>query len=140
MQPVIVDGLGTPFLKAGTGFAEMQAYQLAASAMENILEKHGIDKSEVDHVIMSTTIHNLYTSNIAREATLAAGFPSTTPSYTVSAAGASAAVAISQAIQMVSLGKAECIIAGGTDSASDVPIGYRKKMQRKLFKARKLKT
>ena len=140
LQAVIVDGLRTPFLKAGTGFADQQAYQLAASSIENILKKHSIDKSEVDHVIMSTTIHNLYTSNIARESTLAAGLPMTTPSYTVSAAGASAAVAISQAIQMVSLGKAECIIAGGTDCASDVPIGYRKKMQQKLFKARKLKT
>ena len=138
--PVFIDGVRTPFQKAGTGFQSTNSHYLGASAIKSLLKKTGVSKEDINYVIMSTTVHHLQTSNIARECTLLAGLPPSVVAYTVSAGGSSAAIAISQAQHLIRNGIADCVIAGGTDCISDAPIGYKKEMRHKLFKARKLKT
>jgi len=70
----------------------------------------------------------------------AAGIPATVPCSTVSMMCISANKAITNGIEQIKTGQAEVVIAGGVDNVSDIPITFKKKMQRKLFNARKLKT
>ena len=137
---VFVAGTRTPFLKSGTHYQDMMSYQLGASAISGLLAKSGIKREDVDQVIMGTVIHNVRTPNVARESMLVAGLLDTTPAHTVSQACISANVAIAQASNMIKLGQADIIIAGGTDNTSDIPIGFPKKMRKKLFNARKIKS
>jgi acetyl-CoA acetyltransferase family protein len=88
---------------------------------------------------MGNVINSLKTSNVARESALAAGIPYTTPCYTVSMACISANRAISDAYLEIATGKISIAVAGGVDSSSDTPIGFRKEMRKKLFNAQKLK-
>ena len=69
----------------------------------------------------------------------AAGVPNTTPCHTVSQACISANRAIANGVDAILLNRADVVIAGGTDNTSDTPIGFSKKMRKKLFKAQKLK-
>lgn len=135
----IIDGSRTPFLKAGTQYADLMSYQLGAFAIKGLLTKTGIDVSKIDNVVMGTVVHNMKTPNVAREAALAAGIPYTVPCQTVSQACISANLAIATAFHLIQSGRADVIIAGGTDSTTDTPIQFNKPMRKKLFNAQKLK-
>jgi acetyl-CoA acetyltransferase family protein len=136
---VLVDGCRTPFLRAGTDFQDLMAWQLGQYAIKGLLLKTGVDPGQLDRVIMGCVVHNVKTPNPAREAALQAGVPSSVPCQTVSQACISANLAIATAFDLLALGRAGAIVAGGLDSTSDTPIGYRKAMRKKLFNAQKIK-
>jgi acetyl-CoA acetyltransferase family protein len=136
---VVIDGCRTPFLRSGTDYMDLMSYQIAQFAIKGLLTKTGIDPKEVGQVIMGTVISNIKTSNVAREAAVTAGIPNTTPCHTVAMACISANRAISTAYSEILTGQYDVAIAGGVDSTSDTPIGFRKEMRKKLFNAQKLK-
>ncbi len=137
---VLIEGCRTPFLKSGTQYMDLMAYEIGQLAISGLLAKTGIEKSTIDSVVLGTVITNLKTSNVAREAALTAGIPHTTPCHTVTQACISANRAIASAIGEIKTGISEVVIAGGVDNTSDTPIGFRRKMRKKLFKAQKLKS
>ncbi len=136
---VLIEGCRTPFLRSGTDYMDLMSYQLGQYAIKGLLRKTGLDPKQVDTVIMGTVISNIKTSNVAREAALSAGIPESAYCHTVTMACISANRAIANGINELRLGHADVVIAGGTDSTSDTPIGYSKDMRKKLFKAQKLK-
>jgi len=137
---VMIEGTRTPFLKSGTDYIDLMSYQLGAMAINGLITKSGINADIVDHVIMGTVVHNITTPNVARECALTGGIPYTTPAHTVSQACISANAAISNGVDLIRTGQADVIVAGGTDSVSDIPIAFRKAMRKKLFAARSIKT
>jgi len=137
---VLVEGCRTPFLKSGGAYMDLMSYQLGKYAIKGLLNKTQIEPNMVDRVIMGTVVSNLKTSNVAREAALAAGLSSKTACHTVTQACISANRAIATAYLEIFAGQADMIIAGGVDNTSDTPITYKKEMQKKLFGAQKLKS
>ena len=137
---VLIEGCRTPFLKSGTDYMNLMSYELGQLAISGLIAKTGIDKEKIDSVILGTVISNIKTSNVAREASLTAGIPHTTPCHTVTQACISANRAIVSAIGEINMGISEIVIAGGVDSTSDTPIGFRKAMRKKLFNAQKIRT
>ena len=137
---VLIEGCRTPFLKSGTQYMDLMAYEIGQLAISGLIAKTGIEKSIIDSVVLGTVITNLKTSNVAREAALTAGIPHTTPCHTVTQACISANRAIASAIGEIKTGISEVVIAGGVDNTSDTPIGFRREMRKKLFKAQKLKS
>lgn len=136
---VVIDGARTPFLRSGTDYMDLMSYQLGQFAIKGLLQKTGIQPSEVGYVVMGTTISNVKTGNVAREAAITAGIPNTAPCHTVTMACISANQAIVSAMNVLQNGDADVAIAGGTDCVSDAPILFNKVMRKKLFKAQKLK-
>lgn len=137
---VVIDGTRTPFLRSGTDYMDLMSYQLGQFAIKGLLSKTGIDPKEIGYVTMGTTISNVRTGNVAREAAITAGVPYTAPCHTVTMACISANQAIVSGVHIIQSGMADVVIAGGTDSVSDAPIMFNKKMRKKLFLGQKLKT
>tara|TARA_B100001287_G_scaffold190348_1_gene160767 strand:- start:4937 stop:6223 length:1287 start_codon:yes stop_codon:yes gene_type:complete len=137
---VLIDGCRTPFLKSESDYLNTMTYELAQLAIKGLLTKTGINPNLVDSVVMGCVISTLKTSNLAREAALGAGIPNRTPCHTVSQACISANRAIATAIADILTGQSSIVIAGGADSASETPIGYKKHMRTKLMKGKKLKS
>ncbi|MFO0939391.1 MAG: thiolase family protein [Pirellulales bacterium] len=137
---MLIDGARTPFLRAGTEFADLMSYQLAAHAIKGAVDRAGVMPDQVDQVVMGTVVHNVRTPNVAREAALTAGLRQQTPCHTVSQACISANQAYSQAADLIRLGQADLVVAGGVDCASDTPILFRKSMRKKLMASQKLKS
>ncbi len=68
---------------------------------------------------------------------MAAGLPESSPAHTVSQACISSNRAIASGAEMIRAGQAEFVLAGGTESLSDIPIRYRKQLRKKMLAARR---
>lgn len=138
-EPVIVAGVRTPFLKSNGAFKDLMTHDLGRAAVTGLLAKTGLDPAAVEQVIMGTVVHQPPTPNVAREISLGAGIPTTTPAFTVSLACISSNVAAALAADQIRLGQLDVAIVGGTDSLSDPPIRLSKPLRQALVKAQKAK-
>ncbi len=138
-QVVLVDGIRTPFRRAGTDYLDLVSYDLARTVLAGLLQRSGLEPDLIGQVVLGSVIQNPQTSNVARDAALAAGFSRHTPAHTVTVACISANRAIADAALGLLAGHSDFAVAGGVELLSDVPPVFSKKMRRRLFEARKSK-
>jgi fatty acid oxidation complex beta subunit FadI len=136
---VVVDGCRTPFLRSGTAFTDLSAYDLGRTAVAGLLHKTRLAPDQVDLLVYGIVIADPSTSNVAREVGLACGLPSSVPAYTVTVACVSANLAIINAANAIALGQADVAIAGGTDTLSDAPIRVSRAVRKRLIASQKVK-
>jgi acetyl-CoA acyltransferase len=134
---VLVDGCRIPFLRSNTDYKELTSYDLGRFTLTALLNKTQIDPNLIDSVHMGTVISNIATSNVAREASLGAGIPNNVPAFTVTQACISANRAITTGMDLIQTGRTDVVVAGGTESMSDIPIRFRKKFRQKLIESQK---
>jgi acetyl-CoA acyltransferase len=134
-RAAIVAGLRTPFVKAGTDFAQLDVLELARSVTVELLQRTGLDPRQVDHVIYGNVSRPVQYSNLARELVLAANLPKAIPADTVSLACASACQAITDATNLIERGYADVVLAGGVELLSNVPITLSPPLARALVSA-----
>ena len=139
-EVVFVDGCRLPFRKAGTDYAELTGYDLARSVISGLLGRSGLGGEELDGLVMGSVVQNVRTSNVARDAALAAGVPDSVPAYTVTMACISSNRAITDAALELGTGRAGLMLAGGVESLSDVPVGLGKEARKRLLEMRKAKS
>lgn len=139
-EVVLVDGCRIPFRRAGSDYAAVGSYDLAREVLAGMLARHDLTGDEIDAVIMGSVIQNPQTSNVARDASLAAGLPHGVPASTVTMACISANRAIADAASQLALGRAGLMLAGGVESLSDVPLGLGKAARQRLQGARQAKS
>lgn len=121
MRAVIVAGVRTPFARAGTVFKQLTAIDLGEIAVRELLDRTGVPGESIDQLVYGTVVHDPHAPNIAREVGLAT-LPSSVPAATVSLACATANRAIADAANLIEVGHADAVIAGGAESLSHVPI------------------
>ncbi len=138
--PVLLGGTRTPFLQAAGAYRSLMAYELAAEALRAAPARLGVDPARVDTVALGTVVHETDTSNVAREAMLAAGYPSATPAYTTSMAGLSPTIAITSVADAISAGRVRVAVAGGVETFSDVPIRLSRGLRRTAMRLRRDRT
>src|SRR6266852_4141621 len=136
----IVRGLRTPFAKSGTSFARLSALDLGKMAVTELIERSGIDPATVQEVVFGNVIPSVKAPNIAREIVLGTGLPRKLPGYTVGKACASSNQAITSAADLIFRGYAEVVVAGGSESLSDIPILFSKNFSDALVGASKQKS
>lgn len=139
-RPCIVAGIRTPFARSGTVFRDVTAVQLARRATQELLERTALDGREVSEVAFGQVIPSVLAPNVAREVSLLPQLPRTVPAVTVNRACASAGQAISYAADQIALGNADVVLAGGTESLSDIPILHSKRFSQILVEASKARS
>jgi len=120
----IVDGKRTPFLKAKGKPGPFLASDLAVSAARPLLLKNSFSLDALDEVIVGCVMPSADEANIARVIALRLGIPQTVPAWTVQRNCASGMQALDSAYHNIQMGKADLILAGGTESMSRAPILY----------------
>lgn len=139
-EVVFIDGVRTPFLRAGTDFKHLTSYDLGRRAMAGLVSKTKLDGELIDRVYFGNVIQDINTSNVARESSLAAGLPDHIPATTVSMACISSNMALTMAKDTIETGNAKAAIVGGTEVMSDIPIRFRKKFRQKLLETQRYKS
>ena len=136
----IITGVRTPFSKAGTLFKSLSAIELGRLCVSELMQRTNLNGSDVDAIVFGTVVQNVQAPNIAREVSLMPLLPRGVDAWSVSRACASANQAIADAADQIALGHMDCIIAGGAESLSNVPILHSRGFTDVLMAASKAKS
>ena len=120
-QSVIVSMGRTPLGSFLGNLSPLQATDLGAVCISEIINKIGIEKKDVQEVIMGNVLAAGLGQNPARQAQIKAGLPSSTPAFTVNKVCSSGLLSIILACQSIALGEKNILIAGGMESMSNAP-------------------
>ena len=121
-RPVyLVGGIRTPFLKAA-GPGPFKAADLAVAAGRQLLLRQPFPPEALDQVILGCVAPGPDEANIARVVALRMGCPIETPAFTVQRNCASGLQAVETAGAEILAGRADLILAGGTEAMSHHPV------------------
>ena len=129
---VIVDGVRTPFCKAGTELAALGADELGRIAVSALLTRTDIDPALVDEVIFGCVAQPADAANVARVIALRAGIPKSVPAVTVHRNCASGFEALTQAQEKMLAGRGKIFVVGGAESMSNIPLLFNSSAAKKF--------
>jgi acetyl-CoA C-acetyltransferase len=136
----IIGGARIPFARSNTAYAETSNQDMLTAAMTALVDKFKLKGQIVGEVAAGALIKLSSDWNLARESTLGAGLHPRTPAYDLQRACGTSLTAVVQMGHRIARGEIDCAIAGGSDTASDVPLGYRTKLRRTVLRANRAKT
>jgi acetyl-CoA C-acetyltransferase len=111
----------TPIGRFGGTLASWSAADLGVAAAKAAFERAGLRPDQIQQSIWGCARQAGGGPNVARQITYRAGVPETVPAFTVNQACGSGLQAIMLAAQQIMLGRADIVLAGGTESMSRVP-------------------
>lgn len=119
-EAVIVSTARTPIGKAYRGaFNNTQAQELAGHAIASAVARAGVDPAEVDDVIMGAALQQGSTHmNVARQALVRAGLPTSVAGMTIDRQCASGLMAIATAAKQILHDGMTVTVGGGVESIS----------------------
>ena len=119
----IVEALRTPFGRYGGALAGVRPDDLAATVLEALVARSGINAADIDDVILGCANQaGEDNRNVARMALLVAGYPVEVPGQTVNRLCGSGLQALAAAANAIAVGDAEVVVAGGVESMSRAPL------------------
>jgi acetyl-CoA acyltransferase len=136
----VVAGLRTPFAKQWSAYREVSALDLANLVVSEMLQRVDLDPSEIQQVVYGQVVPSVEAPNIAREIVLATGMPKNIEAYSVSRACATSYQSTVNVAESIMAGAIDTGVAGGADSASNVPITVSKRLAEALMEATKARS
>lgn len=125
MKPLyIIAATRTPFTRAGSSLASLDAVELGRAAVSSLLARSGIDPNDVDETIFGCVGQPAHAQNIARVIALRSGLPESRPAMTVHRNCASGLEALTTAHAKMSAGQGDVFVVGGTESMSNMPLYF----------------
>ena len=111
----------TPIGSYGGALKDTAAVTLGATAVKEAIKRAGIQPEQVDEVIMGCVLQAGLGQNVTRQVAMAAGIPKEVPAMTINKVCGSGLRSVSLAAQIIKLGDADIVVAGGTESMSLAP-------------------
>ena len=118
----IVSGIRTPMSKVGGPLKGMQADDLGSHVVKHVATHSHVSMELIDEVIIGNVAHPAHAANIARVIALKAGFHQSMSAYTVHRNCGSGMESIISAANQIWAGESAIVIAGGTESMSNIPL------------------
>ena len=118
----ILDGARTPMCRYTGHFATVSALELGAVAARGAMSRAGVDPSHIDHVVMGNAQQTSVDAHYgARHVGLKAGISERTPALTVNRICGSGIQSMISAAQLLQLGEADLVLAGGMENMTQAP-------------------
>ena len=118
---VIVSGARTPIAKFGGSLKTVSAIDMGALVVGEAVKRAGIDPAAVDECIIGQVGSWGPNGFVARAISLKAGLPNETCAYSVNRQCGSGLQSIADGIMEIQTGQAEVVVAGGSESLSQLP-------------------
>ena len=137
----IIEGVRTPMGKAGGILRDFTADELGALALREGLRRSGLSGDEVDEVIIGNVAQPINAANVSRVIALKGGLGVGVSAVTVHRNCASGMEAITSGAERLLSGRGELIVVGGTESMTNIPLIYNRKMTsifERLFREKRL--
>ena len=136
----IVAGARTPFVKAGSHFAEQTFLDLGIAAVKGMFERSPVKPEEVDELIYSTVLLDPRFGNAARELVIRSGLPASLPAHFISNNCISGLVAANMIREGIVSGRITIGVAGGSESMSQPAFSWRREGEHFFMKLSKART
>jgi acetyl-CoA C-acetyltransferase len=136
----ILGGTRIPFARANGAYAEASNQDMLTAAISALVQKFHLKDQKIGEVAAGAVIKHSRDWNLARECTLGSGLDPATPAYDLQRACGTSLSAVAQLANRIALGEIDSAIAGGADSASDIPLGYGPKLQRAVMRLSRSKS
>ena len=122
-EVVCVSACRTPYGRFGGGLASFDAPELGALAIKECLRRVSpkVKAEDIDYVLMGQVVPAGCGQVPSRQASILAGLPEWVPSITVNKVCSSGIKTVDLGVQMIKMGRADIIIAGGQESMSNCP-------------------
>lgn len=118
---VIASAVRTPVGSFGGAFKTLTSVDLGVIAAKEAMKRAKVTPDMIDEVLLGNVLQAGQGQNIARQISIGAGCPETVPALTVNKVCGSGLRTVSLAAQIILLGDADIILAGGTESMSNAP-------------------
>ncbi|MDI9395619.1 MAG: acetyl-CoA C-acetyltransferase [Euryarchaeota archaeon] len=118
---VIVSATRTAIGKFGGSLKSFDPGHLGSLVLKDTLTRVGVETNEVKEVILGNVLSAGHGQNVARQAAIYAGIPNEVPAYCVNKVCGSGLKSVILGAQMIMLGDADVILAGGTECMSNTP-------------------
>lgn len=132
----IIDAVRTPVGKRNGALSTVRPDDMLAHCIRSLMQKNPqVEAKEIDDVVIGCAFPEAQQGlNVARISAMLAGLPDTVPAYTINRFCASGLQAVANAAAMIESGAADVVIAGGTESMSQIPMtGNTPMMNIKIF-------
>jgi len=133
MKVAIIGGARIPFARANGAYADASNQDMLTAALKALVERFSLRNERLGEVAAGAVIKHSRDWNLARESTLGSGLHPTTPAYDLQRACGTSLSAVAQLANRIDRGEIDCAIAGGADSASDIPLAYSRNLQRVML-------
>src|SRR5713226_693869 len=122
MKPIfLTSAVRTPIGRFGGSLRDWSAADLGTAVAKESLRRANVSPDQIDDSIWGCARQAGGGPNVARQITFRAGVPDRVPAFTVNQACGSGLRAIILAAEQIMLGRANVVLAGGTESMSRVP-------------------
>jgi acetyl-CoA C-acetyltransferase len=140
-RPVaILGGVRIPFCRQNTAYSDVGNLGMSVRTLGALVERFGLHGQQLGEVAMGAVIKHSSDWNLGREAALSSGLSPLTPGITLQRACGTSLDSIITIANKISLGQIDSGIGGGSDTTSEVPIVYGKKLRARLLAANRAKT
>ncbi|TAA39284.1 acetyl-CoA C-acetyltransferase [Pseudoxanthomonas winnipegensis] len=140
-RPVaILGGVRIPFCRQNTAYSDVGNLGMSVRTLGALVERFGLHGQTLGEVAMGAVIKHSSDWNLGREAALSSGLSPLTPGITLQRACGTSLDSIAHIGNKIALGQIEAGIGGGSDTTSDVPIVYGKKLRARLLEVNRAKT
>jgi acetyl-CoA C-acetyltransferase len=120
----ILGGRRIPFARQWTAYAAAGNQDMLTAALKALVDRFSLKNERLGEVAAGAVLKHSRDWNLARESVLGSGLHPTTPAYDLQRACGTSLSATVQLGYRIALGEIDCAIAGGVDSASDVPLAF----------------
>ncbi|HWM42871.1 MAG TPA: acetyl-CoA C-acetyltransferase, partial [Burkholderiales bacterium] len=129
----VLGGARIPFARANGVYMEAGNQDMLTAAMKALVEKYDLKNQKLGEVAAGAVIKHSSDWNLARESALGSGLDPTTPAYDLQRACGTSLSAVAQLANRIAQGEIDSGLAGGADSASDIPLSYSPGLQRAVL-------
>ena len=129
----VLGGTRIPFARANGAYMEAGNQAMLTAAMTALVDKFDLRKRKIGEVAAGAVIKHSRDWNLARECVLGSGLDPTTPAYDLQRACGTSLSAVAQLANRIAQGEIDSGVAGGADSASDIPLSYSPGLQRAVL-------
>ncbi len=126
----VLGGARIPFCRAGTAYRDIGNHEMMLAAMTALVDKFRLHGQRLDEVVFGAVMTQPTQWNLAREVVLASTLAHDTSGFDERRACGTSLEAATLIGAKIALGKIEVGIAGGCDTISDIPVGYRAELAR----------
>ena len=120
-EVVIASAVRTPIGKFGGSLSSLSSVDLGTIAAKAAIERAGLNAHDVDQAIFGNVLQAGSGQNVARQIALRAGLDTSSCAMTINEVCGSGLKAVRLAQSAIVMGDAQVVVAGGTESMSNVP-------------------